>query len=625
MRQFSLSEKIKYWFDNLMSRGTTALIGYLAFISLVIVLFVSFIAWLTDASPEESFLNLVWLSFMRAIDAGTLGGDSGSFLFMFLMLLITLSGIFIVSILIGLLTSGIQDKIESLRRGRSMVIESNHSIILWWSDNIFTLVSEIIEANKSQKKSTIVIMAPKDKVEMEEELQERIASTFGTTIVCRQGSPLDIADIHMLNINAARTVIINDDVDANTIKTILAITANTSQQDKSAHIVAVVKDPQNLEVTRIAGKGQAEIILADKLVSRVIAQTCRQSGLSVIYTDLLDFNGNEIYFKSEKSLVGQAFGDIINAYAASSVIGLFRNHAVLINPPKDLIIENSDKIIAIALDDDQIILSGLQEYPIQNQLLAEITPSAATPETTLFLGWNEHAIDIIIELDKYVFKGSIIKVAAEFDDGVSGLQSLCEGRLNNSTVQFVETNITNRSSLEALVAERFDHVIVLCYQDRLSVQEADAVTLITLLHLRDISEKTGVQFSLVSEMLDVRNRELADVNKVNDFVISGKIISLMVAQISENKHLNLVYDQLFGSEGAEIYMKQITNYVTLKGEVNFYTLVESAKLKNEIAIGYKIEAEAANASKNYGIYMNPQKATLTKFTDQDKIIVIGEE
>src|SRR5690554_321295 len=172
MKLFSMSERMKYKFDNLMSRGTPALIGYFAILSLVVVLLISFIAWLTQASPDDSFLNLVWLSFMRAIDAGTLGGDSGSILFMALMLLITLSGIFIVSILIGLLTSGIQDKLESLRRGRSIVIESNHSIILWWSDNIFTLVSEIVEANKSQKKSTIVIMAPKDKVEMEEELKE---------------------------------------------------------------------------------------------------------------------------------------------------------------------------------------------------------------------------------------------------------------------------------------------------------------------------------------------------------------------------------------------------------------------------------------------------------------------
>jgi voltage-gated potassium channel Kch len=624
MKQFSFSDKIKYKFDTLMSRGTTALIGYLAVISFVIVLLISFVAWVTNALPEESFLSLMWLSFMRAIDAGTLGGDSGSILFMILMLLVTLSGIFIVSILIGLLTSGIQDKIESLRRGRSMVIESNHSVILWWSDNIFTLVSEIIEANRSQKKSTIVIMAPKDKVEMEEELKERVPSTFGTKIVCRQGSPLDIADINMLNISKAKTVIINDDVDANTIKTILAITANTNDQQKSGHIVAVIKDPQNLEVTRIAGKGHVEIILADKLISRVIAQTCRQSGLSTIYTDLLDFNGNEIYLKAEKSLTGKTFGDIINAYATSAVIGIFRNHSAMINPSKDLILEDDDSIIVISLDEDQILLSELASYPVQKERFADISLAAPKPETTLFLGWNSHAIDIILELDTYVAGGSSIKVAAEFDGAEASLQSLCEGRLSNCTVQFVETDITNRSSLECLVAEKFDHINVLCYQDRLDVQEADAVTLITLLHLRDISEKTGVQFSLVSEMLDIRNRELADVNKVNDFVISGKIISLMVAQISENKHLNLVYEELFGSEGSEVYIRKMSNYITTSSEINFYTLVESAKLKNEIAIGYKLEAEAADASKNYGIYMNPQKAKLIKFTDQDKIIVIGE-
>ena len=35
-------------------------------------------------------------------------------------------------------------------------------------------------------------------------------------------------------------------------------------------------------------------------------------------------------------------------------------------------------------------------------------------------------------------------------------------------------------------AETYDHVIVLCYSDTLDAQEADARTLITLLHLRDI-------------------------------------------------------------------------------------------------------------------------------------------
>ena len=38
-------------------------------------------------------------------------------------------------------------------------------------------------------------------------------------------------------------------------------------------------------------------------------------------------------------------------------------------------------------------------------------------------------------------------------------------------------------------------------------------------------------------MLDVRNRELAEVTQADDFIVSDKLVSLMLAQVSENKDL----------------------------------------------------------------------------------------
>ena len=48
---------------------------------------------------------------------------------------------------------------------------------------------------------------------------------------------------------------------------------------------------------------------------------------------------------------------------------------------------------------------------------------------------------------------------------------------------------TDRATLDALEPQRFDHVIVLCYSDALDAQRADARTLVTLLHLRDIADR----------------------------------------------------------------------------------------------------------------------------------------
>ncbi len=92
-----------------------------------------------------------------------------------------------------------------------------------------------------------------------------------------------------------------------------------------------------------------------------------------------------------------------------------------------------------------------------------------------------------------------------------------------------------RKVLDSLMAKNFHHVVLLSGKYTDDVQQSDANTLITLLHLRDIAEKTDYVFNTASEILDNRNHQLAEVAKVNDFIISEKIISLMLAQISETK------------------------------------------------------------------------------------------
>ena len=157
-----MKNKLKYRFDNLMSKGTGALIASLAIATLLMITIVSFIVWVTGANQGTSFLSLFWMGVLRSLDPGTMGGDTGSFLFVGAMFVITLGGIFIFSILVGLLTTGISSKLESLQKGHSIVVEQNHTVILGWSSQIFTILSELIEANCNQKHACIVIMSPTD-------------------------------------------------------------------------------------------------------------------------------------------------------------------------------------------------------------------------------------------------------------------------------------------------------------------------------------------------------------------------------------------------------------------------------------------------------------------------------
>ena len=170
----------------------------------------------------------------------------------------------------------------------------------------------------------------------------------------------------------------------------------------------------------------------------------------------------------------------------------------------------------------------------------------------------------------------------------------------------------------------YDHVIVLAYST-LEPQEADAKTLVTLLHLRDMAEKDETPFSIVSEMLDLRNRELAEATQVDDFIVSEHLVSLMMSQLSENADLMDVFTDIFDPEGSEIYLKPIGNYVITGEPINFYPVVEAARRRGETALGYRMTSEANDAGKSYGVHTNPKKSELVTFAKDDKIIVIAED
>lgn len=627
----SFKSRMRYRFDNFMAQGTPALIGGLALLSLIFISIMAVLINLTGVvqpgGERLSFFEAAWQSLMRTLDAGTMGGDEG-WGYRLMMLIVTLGGVFIISTLIGLLTSGIEVKMENLRKGRSQVLESGHTVILGWSEQIFTILSEITAANDNHKRSCIVVLADKDKVEMEDEIREKLGKDAHTAIVCRSGIPIDLNDLDRASVQTSKAIVIlrpdGEDPDAETIKTILAVTNNPHRRSQPYHIVAEICDEKNLEIARLVGKDEVELILTDHLISRIIAQTCRQSGLSIVYSDLLDYGGNEIYFKFEPALVGKTFGEALMAYDTSAVLGVFNPaRGARLNPPMDTIIGPDDQIVAVSEDDDTLLLyKGTPQF--QPELIVSRPHLMHAAEKTLILGWNARAPFIINELDQYVSPGSVVKVVANCVEGAAELARWCCA-LKNIQVEFEERETTDRRELDALAPQTYGQVVVLAYSDTLNIQEADARTLMTLLHLRDIATRTGSKFVIVSEMLDLQNRNLAEVTHADDFIVSDRLISLLFAQISENKYLNAVFNDIFDPEGSEIYLKPVDRYIQPGQPVNFFTVVQAAAAQGEVAFGYRIAADAADVNRAYGIILNPDKHTPVTFSPQDRLILLAEQ
>jgi hypothetical protein len=623
----SWRDRLRYAVDEFFARGTIALILGLFAVSTLIIILIALAVTVSGAGEDRPFFELIWMGLLRTLDPGTMGGDQGTTGFLGAMLLVTLAGLFVISALIGIINTGIQGRLAELRKGRSRVIESEHTVILGWNQQVFTILSELVGANANQRGRSVVVLADRDKVEMDDEIRARIPDTRGTKIVCRSGSPVDLDEIDIAGIQRSRSVIVLapeiEEPDIEVIKTILAITNDPNRRPEPYHVVAEIHEASNLEAARLAGRDEVELVVVGDVVSRIIAQTCRQAGLSIVYGELLDFDGDEIYFSHQPALEGRTFGEAQHAFEDSTLIGLSSAETgVRLNPLPSTVIGADDRLILIAADDDVIRLREGDPPTIDDQSIIVCIPTPVARERTLVLGWNHRVLQIARELDSYVAPGSALTVVTDDPAAVDALEVL-RPELANQALHVVHESSSNRAVLDELDIAGYLHVLVISPIDRYDAQRADARTLVTLLHLRDIASTIGHSFSITSEMADVRNRSLAEVTRADDFIVSDRLISLLLTQVSENKQLNAVFADLFDAAGSEVYLRPVADYVATGRPVTVATIVEAARRLEEVAIGYRIRAESNDATRAYGVHVNPRKSATVTFHPDDKVIVLA--
>ena len=611
-----LGDRARYVFDNSMSRGTPALIAWLTALTLVLIVVFALVTTIfrlrsdTTTPGDRGFAHELFYSLLHALDPGTVAGDDGSWRFIITMLLLTIGGLFIVSALIGVIAAGIDEKLAELRRGRSIVLESDHTVILGWSESIFTIINELTLANESRKRPVVVVLAERDKVEMEDAVRAKVPELRGTRVLCRSGSPMDVDDLRVSSHQTARSVILlapegSDDPDSEVIKTLLALTHEAG--GSRAGIVAEIRNPSNLEAARLVGTDRTVLLDIRDTVAKLLVQTSRQSGAAAVYTELFDYDGDEIYFLERHALSGVTYGDALLAYESASVIGIVDDGAPDLNPPHDTVI--GDRTLILVAEDDSGLdtLTPMTSPPELGALGTEV-PIEPVPSQALLVGWNERAPIVLSELDKYAPPGSTLTVLTSFGDPVLP-------RLTNLAVTVVAAPTTDRATLDRFVVADLDQVLVLCYSEHLAAQAADARTLVTLLHVRDILGRLGADVPVVSEMMDDRNRVLAEVAYVDDVVVSGEIVSLVVTQLSEDPRLEAVFDQLLGAAGSEIYLRPADWYAAPGDQVSYATIVAGARRRGETAIGFKSGSD---------VVVNPGKSRLFAVGPDDRVVVLAE-
>ncbi|MBK6527579.1 MAG: hypothetical protein IPG07_19730 [Crocinitomicaceae bacterium] len=133
MAKHSLKSRIRYYFENTMSSGPMGVIKWLAIVSLFVVVILGIIIAITgiksEVNPDEElgFIEGAWQILMSTLDQGAMAGDQ-TWSFRAVRFVATLGSLFLLSILIGSISSGIDAKIGELKKGKSRVLESNHTL-----------------------------------------------------------------------------------------------------------------------------------------------------------------------------------------------------------------------------------------------------------------------------------------------------------------------------------------------------------------------------------------------------------------------------------------------------------------------------------------------------------------
>lgn len=646
-----LKKRIAYMVDVCFSVYPYAKLLALLFATLFLIGFGGVALY---AVSDGSLTEALWLSWTFVADSGNHADTVGTGP-RIVSVSISSGGMLIFAMMLGLVSDAISEKVDSLRKGKSEVIESNHILILGWSDKLGSLLKQLAIANKSIGGGVVVVLAERDKEEMEMDIAKLEFDFMGTSVICRSGSPLILADLKKVSVSKARAIIVlasdenADQSDARALRVVLSLTG--VKEGLTGHVVVEMSDLDNEPLVKLVGGEMIETVVAHDVIGRLMIQCALQPGLAQIWEDILGFENAEFYIKRWPQLGGLRFEDVLISFPDAIPCGVkvaSDGGKIIINPDDKYILKEGDEILVIAEDDDTYAPGPLPE--VQGGVCPRTVDPPKYPERILFCGWRRDIDDMIMVLEAFLAPGSELWMFNEVPEK-DRERKLTDGGLDISGLENIklvhrEGNAVIRRHLENLPLETFDSILILADESvEDSIVHSDSRSLATLLLIRDIQSKRlpykdakalplrhpGFSQSswihemqqasnksiIISEILDSRTRNLVSVSRISDYVLSNELVSMALAMVAEDKQINRVLEELFAEEGNEMCIKPAEFYLYDQEELCFYEIMIRGRQRHEIVIGYRLATEDCAV-------INPEnKSKPRKWSTEDVFVVIS--
>lgn len=651
MAHNSLKDMLNYRFDNFMSRGGSSIFISLTvvFFALLLVIFglrIALYELMPEAASQHSrdVLRNLYIVFLEMTDPGNMAQDiESSPWFKLTAILSGMAGIVLLSALIAFITTALDRKLNELKKGHSKVIEAGHTLILGWDDRrILEILRELVEANESEKRPCVVILADRDKEQMDDFLKLFGGDFRNTRVITRSGKPSSLTNLDVVSVKHCKCCIVLAECgenaalkvkqasDAQCVKTVLAI--HTACSGRSGlNVVAEIFRPENRRIAEEVMPGGVTVINAQSILAKIMVQTSRSVGLSVVYNEVLSFEGCELYlYQSDWS--GISFGELGYHFDDGVPMGLLHeNQKITLNPPANLALKPSDKVLILAEDNDTIkfdlnLKRDIHPLPLANRCQKK------SKEQELIIGWGSKLPLLVREYADYVEEGSVIDILPRETkrEAIQKRVALLQKQVPNIRLNVLDENVKSLKDLAAIDPSRYDNIIILSPSEQGGNEESyDAESISEMLLLRSVFQRgNGLDGNtkLITEVLSSENAELVAKTGVHDFIISNRFVSMLLAQVSENRFINSVYEDLFSEDGSEIYLKPLSLYLDdIPESVSFADLMALVFLRSETCLGVKIKALEKDGTQNFGVELNPAKDKRFNLCAEDCLVVLAED
>ena len=564
---------IKYRIDRMLNKGLFYQLMLLVFAIIILLLIVSiFIIIFFNYPPKDAF----WDSLMQFIDTGNISSVEGNTGIVLTFLMVTFVGVCGWGSLIAMINKALQDRINNLSKGNAFIMEKNHAIILGYGEEALTIVEQFIMA----KVKTIIILSEHN-VDV---IRKRVSFIKGykkTNLIIREGSTSRIENIKLLNIakSSSISIINNDDTESLNILLALKKIISEYEVDNKINICALVHEEDTIEIIKsIEDKNFViHIIYKYEILYKLIAQSIIYTGLSNVYEDLFSNDGNVFCIEKEHDFDNFKFEDAALKYLDKGMIllGITKeDRSQLLIPSYDNLLKKENRLVILSKNNND---DSIKEYP-------DIKPSIIKYKNNILLICEEKRYDEIIkEISEYMENHNITMISY---DSIKSQKNKYKFMLE----KLKKENITK---------------IVLISEDNIT----DVKSINILLIIRQIIRKENLNIAILSLLNSIQKRNLIYSDDVRDFIVSGKLIGMLMAQASLSPNILYIFYGLLSKNGKDIIMSPYSDY--FKESKTFKEVYLSLLEKKIIIIGVK---------RYNDVILNPNNECI--LDNKDEIIII---